>query len=315
MFTISETDSKTLAEALQNLSQKDIKDCCSRTIYNRGEEYYDEDVVSSLRYSHAFKATVRVSGTSNYTISLKLSNGEILADCTCPYTAEYGDVCKHIVAALLFATNNTVEYNTVEYTYQTDNIPQSLDERTLFRHHIESLSQTELVELIERFASPEFRSEIIGRMASRSTAEKMLHELHLRILKVIKSLNKRNSEYCIETIVKLLNEARGYWSHSPEQITSIITGIIRSFDAMQGEDEDDYDDDYYEQEDTENVEAFAEVVADFILALDTADKFKAINSIRRVALDTSYRTFDDFPAKLDELYTNKDIPKLQSYTR
>ncbi|MDR0729263.1 MAG: SWIM zinc finger family protein [Prevotellaceae bacterium] len=49
--------------------------------------------------------TAEVSGSSLYSVEIKLESDEIVSwNCNCPY--DYGDICKHVVAVLLYIKNN-----------------------------------------------------------------------------------------------------------------------------------------------------------------------------------------------------------------
>lgn len=65
--------------------------------FDRGEDYYDENAVRSLRHSESGVRAV-VQGTHRYRVRLWDDDGELGYDCTCPVGWD-GDFCKHCVAA------------------------------------------------------------------------------------------------------------------------------------------------------------------------------------------------------------------------
>lgn len=290
---------------MAQLRLDEISSCCSSHIYERGKDYFSSGAVGDFHYSNDTAGKVSVAGSRHYTVAFKLKNDEILADCTCPYTSEYGSVCKHIVAALLAATDDLPAKQRMSKAVKQ---ASSQEEKKIFRNHLESLSQSELIELIERFASTEFRLEVLGRIATGSTAERKLKELQLRLRKVMKSGRKKTSDQFLEGMTEILNEARGYWTPAPKVMAEILVEAIGRFGEVQNEYEfieDEYGEEYYPDTDE-----LAELVADFISALEIEEKFTVINAIIMVAARNSFNTFDDFPGALDELYTNKDIPML-----
>lgn len=74
-------------------------------IYERGRGYFQQGMVLSVtQRGDTLLAEVEGSDDEPYTVSVRLRDGEIVAtDCSCPYTEEWGGVCKHVVAALLTA--------------------------------------------------------------------------------------------------------------------------------------------------------------------------------------------------------------------
>jgi len=80
----------------------------SRTIYNRGLQYYRRGAVEDLYFDENtgyFEA--QVDGTYLYDVSILLeSPNSISASCSCPAFARYDGFCKHIIAVLLALSNN-----------------------------------------------------------------------------------------------------------------------------------------------------------------------------------------------------------------
>jgi len=81
----------------------------SRKIYERGEEYYEDDMVDNVEHDYPDTWTAEVEGNDLYSVEIKLNGDEIVSwDCDCPY--DYGDMCKHVVAVLLYIKDNRNEY-------------------------------------------------------------------------------------------------------------------------------------------------------------------------------------------------------------
>ncbi len=89
---------------MQNKIQNYINENASYTIQKRGQ---------NLLYSNAIKdfvidinkneAIFLVKGTHLYSVEIKNLNGKIKTSCTCPY--DWGGICKHEVASLLYLIN------------------------------------------------------------------------------------------------------------------------------------------------------------------------------------------------------------------
>ncbi|MDR0795996.1 MAG: SWIM zinc finger family protein [Tannerella sp.] len=81
----------------------------SRKIYERGEEYYENDMVANVEHNAPDTWTAEVEGSDLYSVEIKLTGDEITSyECDCPY--DYGDICKHVVAVLLYIKDNRDEH-------------------------------------------------------------------------------------------------------------------------------------------------------------------------------------------------------------
>jgi uncharacterized Zn finger protein len=85
--------------SLKSLTRKDIMQLAdSSAVFHRGEEYYRSGAIYQFTVS-GDHITAKVRGTyGNYTVEVEDVGDQLEWHCTCPYE---GDVCKHIVAALL----------------------------------------------------------------------------------------------------------------------------------------------------------------------------------------------------------------------
>jgi len=85
-----------MSDLTEWLSQDSLHDYAGPTIYQRGESYFHQGMVSRLRDSGG-KVTARVHGSENYQVELWNDDAGFYYDCTCPH-AEEGNFCKHCVA-------------------------------------------------------------------------------------------------------------------------------------------------------------------------------------------------------------------------
>ena len=89
MHTLFITSQKDINLFFRSLLADDIRECCSSSIYRRGEDYFESDAVTRLTCNEGktiLKATV--SGEDDYTVNIVLADGTVSGSCTCPY----GDV-------------------------------------------------------------------------------------------------------------------------------------------------------------------------------------------------------------------------------
>ncbi len=68
----------------------------------RGRQYFQRGVVR-LRHGDAESVEATVRGTETYSVSIFHEGHALVSACTCPFFAEYGQVCKHIWATVLAA--------------------------------------------------------------------------------------------------------------------------------------------------------------------------------------------------------------------
>lgn len=82
------------------ITDNEIKEICSPTIYKRGLEYFKEGRVH-LRSRKEDSISAAVDGEDSYSVHITFKDGKIKDTlCTCPYYTTMGCACKHIVAAL-----------------------------------------------------------------------------------------------------------------------------------------------------------------------------------------------------------------------
>ncbi len=86
---------------LKNLSENVIKKFAGATIFGRGKEYHQSQMVEEIEYDSTrdrIQAEVDGSSGHSYDVEITAAKRGIDAVCSCPYD---GYPCKHIVAVLL----------------------------------------------------------------------------------------------------------------------------------------------------------------------------------------------------------------------
>jgi hypothetical protein len=124
-------------QMLSNIKRNDIKKLCDERIFYRGEDYYKNGLVRELievdGVIHA-----KVLGTRIYDVKIKEKDGEIEADCSCPFE----DFCKHSVAVLLAWTNRKSSRSKVEF----------IDTKHV-KEYLQGVDKDKLVEIVMDHAS------------------------------------------------------------------------------------------------------------------------------------------------------------------
>jgi len=85
-----------------SLSRSDIRTHTAGGSFERGEEYFADGAVRSIKQTgdHTLKAQVQGSDVHPYLVTIQFDADDVQAvTCTCPYYE--GSWCKHIVAVLL----------------------------------------------------------------------------------------------------------------------------------------------------------------------------------------------------------------------
>ena len=113
----------------------------SRSVYNRGLQYYRRGAVEDLYFDEEtgyFEA--QVEGTYLYHVSVQLeSPNSISASCSCPAFARYDGFCKHIIAVLLALSVNA--HPKYSGTGEEEGVAQLLDHYAGKTGHGEALAE------------------------------------------------------------------------------------------------------------------------------------------------------------------------------
>jgi tetratricopeptide (TPR) repeat protein len=111
-------------------------------------------MIDNVEHDYPDTWTAEVEGNDIYSVEIELNGDEITSwDCNCPY--DYGDICKHVVAVLLYIRDHKDEH-----FVETDNYPPLL---------VEILKQThnkELSSFLSQYAAehPDFYQELISNL-------------------------------------------------------------------------------------------------------------------------------------------------------
>ncbi len=88
---------------MEPLSETAILARTGSKVFARGQNYYQSGAILSLaKRGNSLYAKVEGSDVEPYRVAVMWGeNGEVEADCSCPYGKEWDGWCKHIVAVLL----------------------------------------------------------------------------------------------------------------------------------------------------------------------------------------------------------------------
>ena len=202
------------------ISKKKIKEFAGEVIFNRGDEYYHDELVEDFEYDpdqHIFSATVQGS-IGYYSVEVWNNNDIIEANCDCPYD---GYPCKHIVAVLLYFLNNKEKY--------LKGLAAQQEIEKVVKDKLFSFSKTELIEILLSYFKkyPSFRRELMLQLSVNKQSS--INQFSKEIDKIFKIFENRNfSTYDIshklEEILKQI-ETAGY-EEKIEIIWKIADGVL-----------------------------------------------------------------------------------------
>ena len=138
----------------------------SHKIYERGKEYYENDTVDNIEHNYPDTWTAEVEGSDLYTAEIQLNGDEIVSwNCNCPY--DYGDICKHIVAVLLYIKDNKSKYSvTVEIPFAPSQEQEELSEI------LKQTNNKELTSFLSQYADkhPDFYQALVTNLHPKKKA-------------------------------------------------------------------------------------------------------------------------------------------------
>jgi len=133
----------------------------SSEVINRGRKLYENDKVFFDEYiekTDFWKFTVE--GSQKYQVLIKgVNNKDIQTSCTCPF--DWGSICKHSVAALLFVYDNLGEQQTLQYQKQPPtSLPLSKRTGEKFGYEIPDYQHID-IDFVRRNTSPIILNQLI----------------------------------------------------------------------------------------------------------------------------------------------------------
>lgn len=146
-----------LVPKLTELTKAGIREFSGATIFNRGYDYFEQEMVYELNYD-SNRIVAEVYGNyGDYEVEIMSEGGEVEAHCSCPYD---GYPCKHTVAVLL-----TFIHDKEKYIQQTS---QHQSEISSLKDKIRKLSRTDLMEIVISCLDkyPDFWRDMAVRLAS-----------------------------------------------------------------------------------------------------------------------------------------------------
>jgi uncharacterized Zn finger protein len=202
---------------ISNISKKKIKDFAGEVIFNRGLDYFRDDMVEDFEYDpklYSFQAMVHGS-YGFYDIEICNNQNHLEANCNCPYD---GYPCKHIVAVLLYFLENKNKY--------LKELKKQNDLESIMNRELSGLSKDELIKMILSFSKNHstIKRELLLHLSIDSeksfksfekTIDKIFfkferdsfstYEISRELKKILKQVETANPDFQIEVLWKVLN--------------------------------------------------------------------------------------------------------------
>ena len=210
------------------LKESDIKQVYGETIFYRGQDYFDDDRVTSvIKFKN--KLTGEVEGSTTYKTDVDLN--DLRSECSCPY----GINCKHGVAVLL-------KYMEGEYS-DADEVTKSLDRmsREELRGVVDSLISANPSNLMYLGIQAE------AKKPDGNLMEALDKQIESRLHRIIKSNGEYASADELAGFIKVNENVL-----SKEQVFHILEFLVDNCEDF-GYFYNDYSDSYYGDEIFENL--------------------------------------------------------------
>jgi len=297
MYTLFNTSKKSLHEFLNSISDDDVRDCCSLSVFRRAEEYYYAEHVYQASYNKE-KTSLKalVSGNDDYTVTVLLADGKVSGSCTCPHD----DICKHIVATLLY----TVDVLEIETEMNSEE-----EIENWFQNYLKSLSKEELIILVEKYSPERFRMEVKKKFANAGSAHNIFRKTEQNIKKIFVNNKLLNSYH--EFNQELDNEfARlsGFNKTLQTELEKFLFDVIKKIDNAINNGE------LYEYENDNGYEPssfFVGFVTDYVASLGKVQKTAFIAKLDAILEEQSYKTFEELRKSLTSILTDDELPHLK----
>ncbi len=296
--TLFTTTEKNLEKFIGLLTEDEIQDSCTSTIYYRGKEYYENNLATSVVLTEA-KTLLngKVRGNKTYAVQIRLKERKVYASCTCPYD---GEVCKHVVAVLLYAVNEEIKIDTA--------VPGNSD--TNIKSYLDSLSREKLIDLVINYAPEEFFTLISNRYSSNSEALTLLRKAQHNIKKAFEDRESLYDPRVFEDVLmQQVKKLSGLEKSLPNELGELIIHIIEKVDHAfdEGYLYDDYNDYNFEPPET-----FYSFVTNYARALSFRQKTEFLEELDEAVGQSSYSTFSGVYKTIGNVFDNEDLPHLKA---
>lgn len=297
MSRLFTTKHNNLHDCFKTITTAEIQDCCESKVYYRGVEYFENGYIADALYNiDKTKLITLVKGSSDYTVTIIHKNTYIEGLCTCPC----GGACKHIIASLLFAIDESSEIEVVQDSKNTG---------TDINQYLQSLSKNDLIGLVKKYAPEQFWIGVKNAFSDSSSAQTTFRKVERNIQKIFKESDYLyNPEDFDAALDKEIRKILGLEKHLKSEIEGLLLYIISEVDKAFYE---GYLYDHYNDYNYEPSEEFNEFVANFVKNLNFNEKTAFLTKLDAVLKEQSYNTFESLQQLSETVFTQVDLPVLK----
>lgn len=184
-------------KTIKDITIEDIQDLFDSIIYLRGEEYFEEGLVTSIEPLNTTTITGIVRGNQSYTVSISIDDdGNLVCDCSCPCDFD----CKHAAALLL----KWLSIKNKQSVSLKNGIPKAKES---LQQSLAAKNKEELIELLKAAVDkhPELKSLVhIERKAVLSEIKKLfstywewneIHDLISQLETILEGIQRNKSSW------------------------------------------------------------------------------------------------------------------------
>lgn len=300
-----DTDSPDLIQSIESFDEADIESCCEHKIFLRGLNYFNDGAIEQIDYNQNNNTiNAIVAGTQDYSVSIYLKERVVYGSCTCPYY----DVCKHIVATLLYLNKEGIScLDIVDIQMPTES--QSLE---FLQKHLKSLSKSDLVNLVMKFAPENYVTRIRNQSSPADNAIKVFSKVEKKIKGFFNDDDLLWDPSGFEgALMGQLDKLRGLEDKLANETGDLLIYLIESINGAFDEGYlyiDSYSgDEFFESED------FCGFVKNFVRTLPFRQKMEYILKLDEALNHMSYDTFHSIDQSFDSFFLNKEYVGVKDY--
>lgn len=285
-----------LEEILASISVDEIEATVGFSTFSKGQEYYNRGLVKRAEFDSSGSTLVAlVLGERAYTVTIEVAGGELTSHCTCPI----GGNCKHVVAALLFAV------------FERDKIEARIEhsKNNLVEQHLQSLSKSDLISLVLRFAPESYLVEVQNRNSGENRAAGIFRKAKKNIEELFDDRELLYEPDDFEAALShRVSKIFGLERYLKDDIKDLILYIIRNIEAAidEGLLYNDYYDDPFEVP-----EEFNQLISNLLETQTVSEKQSFFEALDDLISESSYDAFHQLLNLADSAYSESDLPELK----
>jgi len=300
---IFSSKSVNLVEFINNLTTAEIKNCCESVYYERGKDYFESKAIKEFEYISENKIIAEVSGSEYYKVEIGKNENSVFASCSCPFN---DDVCKHTIAVLLYAQKNKSQNKNISTENNVD----------IFDKHLESLSKSELIKLVQKYAPSDYKKTIVLKQSAPRDSENEFKRITDAIEDLLDDEDVLYNPERFETrLMKRINALKPILSIIPLKISDYLLELMEKIDDLQDEgylwfegyNRDGYYDEVYFEGDE-----FCKFIAHFIKIYPEEHLFEFKQKLFEIQSQCSHSSFGSIEDYIGKFFDESNLELLKT---